>query len=183
MAQPRPARFRQADLEVIVIRRARPADAGRLTEIAMAAKASWGYTASFMARCRAALAIDAAMIAVRDFHLAEDERGILGFYGFEPEPDGIGVSHMFVLPEAVGRVVGRLLWNHAVGQARKQGASALIAVSDPNAAGFYRRMGAEPAGARPSEIDPARPLPIYRLSLAPSTPRAARGANKRTTSR
>ena len=183
MAQPRSARFRQADLEVIGIRRARPADAGRLTEIAMEAKASWGYSASFMARCRAALAVDAAMIEERGFHLAEDESGILGFYGFEAEPDGIGVSHMFVLPDASGRGVGRLLWNHAIGQARKQGASVLIAVSDPNAAGFYQRMGAEPAGARPSEIDPARPLPIYRLSLAPSPPEPAKGAGSRTTSR
>jgi GNAT superfamily N-acetyltransferase len=183
MARPRPARFGQADLEVIGIRRARPDDAGRLTEIAMEAKASWGYSASFMARCRAALAVDAVMIAERDFYLAEDESGILGFYGFEPEPGGIGVSHMFVLPEAGGRGVGRLLWNHAVRQARKRGASALIAVSDPNAAGFYRRMGAEPAGARPSEIDPARPLPIYRLSLAPSPPRPVKGAGRPTTSR
>jgi GNAT superfamily N-acetyltransferase len=177
MAQPRPARLRQIDLEVIGIRRARPADAGRLTEIAMAAKASWGYPASFMARCRAALAVDAAMIRMREFHLAEDESGILGFYGFEAEPDGIGLSHMFVLPEASGQGIGRLLWNHAVKRARKQGAAALIAVSDPHAAGYYARMGAAPAGSRPSEIDPARPLPIYRLRLSPaaaSRPSASR---------
>jgi predicted N-acetyltransferase YhbS len=153
---------------VIGIRPARPADAAHLTHIAMAAKASWGYPASFMARCRAALAVDAAMIREREFHLAEDESGILGFYGFEAEPDGIGLSHMFVLPQASGQGIGRLLWNHAVEQARKQGAAALIAVSDPNAAGYYARMGAAPAGSRPSEIDPARPLPIYRLQLSPS---------------
>ena len=168
MGEPRSARLRQADLEVIEIRPARPADASALTRIAMAAKASWGYPASFMARCRAALAVDAAMIGEREFHLAEDENGILGFYGFEAEPDGVGLSHMFVLPEASGQGIGRLLWNHAVVQARKQGAAALIAVSDPNSAGYYARMGAAPAGSRPSEIDPARPLPIYRLRLSPS---------------
>ncbi len=176
MAQPRPARLGQADLEVIAIRRARPAEAGRLTEIAMEAKASWGYPASFMARCRAALAVDAAMLAERSFYLAENEAGILGFYGFEPEPDGIGLSHMFVLPAVGGRGVGRRLWEHAVGQARRQGAPVLIAVSDPNAAGFYARMGAAPAGSRPSEIDPARPLPIYRLSLSPAPAKGKRSA-------
>lgn len=178
MARPRPARLRQTDLEVIGIRAARPSDAPRLTEIAMAAKASWGYPASFMARCRAALAVDAAMIGERAFFLAEDEGGILGFYGFEPEPDGIGLSHMFVLPEASGRGVGRMLWHHAVAEARRRRAAALIAVSDPNAAGFYRRMGAARAGFRPSEIDPARPLPIYRLllSLTPAKPVRRRSA-------
>src|SRR5450432_1562183 len=136
MAEPGIAWLRQADLEVIKIRPARPADAGRLTEIAMAAKASWGYPASFMARCRTALAVDAAMIGEREFHLAEDESGILGFYGFEAEPDGLGLSHMFVLPQASGQGIGRLLWEHAVERARKQGAASLIAVSDPNAAGY-----------------------------------------------
>lgn len=168
MAEPGSARLRQIDLEVIKIRPARPGDAARLTQIAMAAKASWGYPASFMARCRAALAVDAAMIGEREFHLAEDKSGILGFYGFEAEPDGIGLSHMFVLPQASGQGIGRLLWNHAVERARKQGAASLIAVSDPNAAGYYARMGAAPAGSRPSEIDPARPLPIYRLRLSPA---------------
>ena len=142
--------------------------------------ASWGYPASFMARCRAALAVDAAMIRMREFHLAEDERAILGFYGFEPEPDGLGLSHMFFLPEASGQGIGRMLWNHAVKQARKQGAAALIAVSDPNAAGYYARMGALPAGSRPSEIDPARPLPIYRLRLSPAPAPSDKGSAARS---
>ena len=174
MAHPRPARLRKTDLEVIAIRAAHPLDAPRLTEIAMKAKASWGYPASFMARCRAALAVDAAMIGERAFFLAEDENGTLGFYGFEPEPDGIGLSHMFVLPEASGRGVGRMLWNHAVAEARRRRAAALIAVSDPNAAGFYRRMGAVRTGFRPSEIDPALPLPIYRLALSPAPAKPVR---------
>jgi GNAT superfamily N-acetyltransferase len=166
MAEPRPARRRQADLAVIVIRRARPAEAQQLSDIAMAAKASWGYPASFMARCRAALAVDPASMVERQFHLAEDADGaILGFYGFEPEPDGIGLSHLFVAPEAIGGGVGRRLWDHAVAEARRLGHSQLLVVSDPHAAGFYARMGAEPAGSAPSEIDPARPLPMYRLRL------------------
>ncbi len=114
MAQPGSAGQRQADLAVIAIRPARPAEAQHLSEIAMAAKASWGYPASFMARCRAALAVDADTIIERQFHLAEGDDGrILGFYG----------------------------------------------------AGFYARMGAQSAGSRPSEIDPARPLPMFRLRL------------------
>jgi GNAT superfamily N-acetyltransferase len=166
MAEPGPAGQRQADLEVIAIRPARPAEAGKLTDIAMAAKASWGYPASFMARCRAALSVEARKMAGRHFHLAEDEAGaILGFYGFEPEEEGIGLSHMFVAPEAIGQGVGRALWDHAVVLARSLGQPQLLVVSDPHAAGFYARMGANPAGARPSEIDPSRPLPMFRLRL------------------
>ena len=166
MAKPGSARQRQADLAVKTIRRARPAEARRLSDIALAAKASWGYPASFMARCRAALAVDPKTIIERQFHLAESEDGtILGFYGFEPEPDGIGLSHLFVAPEAAGQGIGRALWRHAVALARGIGQAQLLVVSDPHAAGFYARMGAQPAGARPSEIDPARPLPMFRLRL------------------
>ena len=163
MAEPGTSRQRQADLALI--RAARPAEAGALTALALAAKAHWGYPASFMARCRAALTIEPAMIRRHVFRLAEGEDGLLGFYGFEPDPAGIGLSHLFVRPDAIGGGIGRILWEDAVAVARRQGYGRMMIVGDPHAAGFYRRMGAVPAGAVPSEIDPARALPLFRLEL------------------
>jgi len=119
-----------------------------------------------MACCRAALTIEPAMIRRHVFRLAEGEGGlILGFYGFEPDPAGIGLSHLFVRPEAIGGGIGRALWQDAVAVARRKGYERMTIVGDPHAAGFYRRMGAMPAGAAPSEIDPARALPVFRLEL------------------
>lgn len=166
MAEPRPSRQRQADL-ALRLRAARPAEAPELTALALTAKAHWGYPASFMALCRAALTVDGAMIRRQLFRLAEaDEGSILGFYGFEPAPDGdVGLSHLFVRPESIGAGVGRALWEDAVAMARRRRHRRLIVVSDPNAAGFYRRMGAEPAGSAPSEIDPGRALPMFRVRL------------------
>lgn len=174
MAEPGPSRQRQADLALARIRTAHPAEAATLTELALAAKAHWGYPASFMARCRPALTIDDAMIRDRLFRLAENTAGeILGFYGFEPEPDGIGLSHLFVRPEAIGGGIGRALWRDAVAEARRvvedSAGRCLIVIGDPHAAGFYRRMGAVPAGAVPSEVEPARALPLFRLRLDRTT--------------
>ena len=170
MGEPGPSRQRQADLALARIRAARPVEAAALSELALAAKAHWGYPASFMARCRPALTIDAAMIRERLFRLAENAAGeILGFYGFEPDPDGIGLSHLFVRPEAIGGGVGRALWEDAVAEARRavkdSAGRCLVVIGDPHAAGFYRRMGAVPAGAVPSEVEPARALPLFRLRL------------------
>ena len=164
MAEPRASRQRQADL---ALRAARPAEAQALTELALIAKAHWGYPASFMALCRAALTIDEAMIRCQLFRLAEGTEGrLLGFYGFEPASDGdIGLSHLFVRPESIGAGIGRALWMDAVAMARRRRHRRLIVISDPHAAGFYRHMGAEPAGSAPSEIDPGRVLPMFRVQL------------------
>jgi hypothetical protein len=44
----------------LVIRAARPDEAAALTDLAMRSKAYWGYGASFLARCRAALEVKTA---------------------------------------------------------------------------------------------------------------------------
>lgn len=157
---------RDGPREALTIRPARAAEAAALTELSLRSKAVWGYDASFMARCRAAMTLTPERICARPHFVAEANGAILGFYGFEPEPEGVGLDYMFVAPEAIGRGVGRALWRHAVATARSLGHRTLVVVADPNAAGFYRRMGAVPAGARPSEIEPGRALPLLRYRLS-----------------
>lgn len=150
-----------------VIRRARAGEAQALTELSLRSKAVWGYEASFLARCRRAMTLAPEKIRRRPHYVAEDGTGrLLGFYGLEPEPDGIGLDLLFVEPGAIGQGVGRALWQHAVKTARGLGHDRLIVVSDPNAAGFYLKMGCELAGARPSEVQPGRNLPLFRFALS-----------------
>jgi len=150
----------------IRIRRAKPSEAELLTELALRSKAHWGYDAAFMARCRVALTVDPDEMRRQPYYVAERDGTILGFYGFEPEGDAIGLARFFVEPAEIGSGVGRALMEHAKASARDNGHLTLIAVSDPNAAKFYERLGGRPAGSAPSEIDPARPLPILRFDLA-----------------
>lgn len=147
------------------IRPARADEAAALTELSLRSKAVWGYPPSFMARCRAAMTLKAEAIERRPHYVAEADRTLLGFYGLEPEEDGVGLDYLFVAPEAIGQGVGRALWEHAVATAQRLGHACLVVVSDPNAEGFYRRMGARPAGARPSELQPGRYLPVLRFPL------------------
>jgi GNAT superfamily N-acetyltransferase len=148
------------------IRRARADEAAGLSELAVRSKAHWGYDAAFMARCREALRVDPANIKRYPYFLAERDGELLGFYGFEPEQEQVGLAFFFVAPEAIGSGLGRALLDHAKKTARAEGYDELIAIADPNAAAFYEKMGGQPAGAAPSEIDPARPLPVLRFPLA-----------------
>ncbi|MEX2201563.1 MAG: GNAT family N-acetyltransferase [Dongiaceae bacterium] len=147
------------------IRKARLSEADALSELAVRSKAHWGYDAAFIARCREALRVDPANMQRFPYYVAERGGTLLAFYGFEPEEDQIGLAFFFVAPDAIGSGLGRALLEHAKEMARAGGYDELIAISDPNAAAFYEKMGGRPAGATPSEVDPARPLPVLRFPL------------------
>lgn len=152
----------------IVIRPARADEAALLTELSLRSKAVWNYDAKFLAKCRGVMAVKAANIELRPHHVAQFDGAVAGFCGFEPEPDGVGLDYMFVEPDFIGHGVGRALWNHAAALARQLGNHALIVVSDPNAEGFHLKMGARRIGARPSDLEPGRSLPLLKYPLKPA---------------
>ncbi len=147
------------------IRPARAHEAEILTDLGLRSKAFWGYDAGFLARCRAVMTVKARSIETHPHYVAELDGRIAGFYGFEPEAAGVGLDYLFVEADLVGRGVGRALWRHAVDTARNLGHPALIVVSDPNAEGFYLKMGCRRIGTRPSELERGRQLPLLRLAL------------------
>jgi GNAT superfamily N-acetyltransferase len=54
----------------------------------------------------------------------------------------VELEHLWVSPEHIGTGIGRALFDHAVRRAAALGATTLSIEADPNAEGFYRRMGA-----------------------------------------
>ena len=147
------------------IRPARADEAELLTDLSLRSKAFWGYDAGFLARCRVVMTVTARNIECHPHYVAEVDGRVGGFYGFEPEIDGVGLDYLFVEADLVGRGIGRALWRHAVDTARGLGHAALIVVSDPNAEGFYLKMGCQRIGTRPSELENGRQLPLLRLAL------------------
>ena len=147
------------------IRPARADEAELLTDLSLRSKAFWGYDAGFLARCRAVMAVTARNFKSHPHYVAELDGRVVGFYGFEPEIDGLGLDYLFVEADLVGRGIGRALWRHAVDTARGLAHPALIVVSDPNAEGFYLKMGCRRIGTRPSELENGRQLPLLRLAL------------------
>lgn len=153
------------------IRKARPGEAASLTALCVRSKAHWGYDAAFMALSAAALNVDEDDIAVgRVLVAVDDAGGVVGMACVVPDGDVADLDSLFVDPPAIGGGSGRALFEAAVALARKQGASRMTILADPNAAAFYERMGARYLRNAPSDAIPGRTLPFYEYDLSSRTP-------------
>ncbi|MDI1319657.1 MAG: GNAT family N-acetyltransferase [bacterium] len=129
-----------------VFRRAQPAEAAALTQIALAAKQSWGYPAEWMAEWRADLTITPGYIGRSPVCVAEVAGVAAGFLGLVYADQQWHLEHLWVLPAYHGRGLGRALFAEAVRQAGEVRAVELCIKADPNAEPFYLKMGAVRTG-------------------------------------
>lgn len=149
------------------IRPARPAEADRLTAIAHAAKRHWGYPEAWVEAWRDALTFTPGGIEARSVWVATEADDLpIACVALRVDGTAAEVEHLWVEPAAMGRGLGRALFAHAVETAREWGATALFIDSDPHAAPFYERMGAERVGwTRADVLGERRRLPRLRLGL------------------
>ena len=149
------------------IRRAGPAEAPLLSELALRSKAYWGYDDAFLDACRRGeLGVSPAFVAAHPVYVLEHAGRVVGFYGLQGAPPDADLAYLFVEPDEVRRGHGRRLWAHAVATACELGFRRLLIESDPNAEPFYREMGATRIGEVPSSVRPGRMLPLLALPLA-----------------
>jgi GNAT superfamily N-acetyltransferase len=146
--------------------RAKAEDAEVLTEIAHAAKRHWGYPERWIEAWQDILTMRPDFITSNVTYCATEGGRTVGFYVLTSERDGMHLDHLWMRPSAMGRGVGRALFEHAAAQARGLGFQAIKIEADPNAEGFYRRMGAKRVGANVTELEgqPRElPLLIYQI--------------------
>jgi GNAT superfamily N-acetyltransferase len=158
------------------IRKARPADSDELTRIAHAAKRFWKYPERTIRLWKSDLTITPQFVAGHRVYCAVQRARVVGFYALSGEGATRDLEHMWVDPTHIGSGVGRLMFSHLLGRLRSERVSRLMIASDPNAEGFYSRLGARPVGRVPSR--PAgRYLPLLVVRLRPdgrSSPRLKR---------
>jgi len=145
---------------------AKPQDADALTEIAYAAKRHWGYPERWIESWRDTLTIRPEFIAANVTYSAMEDDCAVGFYLLAIENDGVHLDHLWIAPHAMGRGIGRALFDHAVEETRQLGHRILKIEADPNAERFYTRMGARRVGEVVREIERQRrvlPLLLYEL--------------------
>src|SRR5215475_3810915 len=136
-----------------------------LSELCLRSKAVWGYDAAFMAACRAELTFDPDDLVFSRIAVAEQGGRILGVAQVRMVGRDADLQKLFVEPAALRGGVGRALFAWAADAAGGMGASQMIIEADPDAAPFYRRLGARDAGLAPSRSIAARMLPKLVLDL------------------
>lgn len=148
------------------IRRALPKEAHVLSHIAFAAKAYWGYPDNWMEIWKPQLTFSAKYFEEIEAWAAELDNIPIAFYTLEEKSDKAWIENLWVLPDYIGKGIGKRLFVHALSCARELGYAKLQLVSDPNAVGFYVRLGMEEIDEHnyPIEGQP-RFLPVMEIML------------------
>ena len=149
-----------------MIRPAVDTEAATLTQIALDAKRHWGYPENWIKHWESDLTISTEFIAKNHVYVAEEDGEIRGFYALCIEDRNCELEHMWVTPAYIGTGIGKELFLDAMDRAATMNLNAVELTADPNAAGFYSRMGATQIGATDSEIEgQPRQLPRMKVDL------------------
>ena len=150
-----------------MIRPAVDTEAATLTQIALDAKRHWGYPENWIKHWESDLTISPEFIAKNHVYVAEENGEIRGFYALCQADSNAELEHMWVTPAYIGTGIGKELFLDAMDRAATMNVNAVELTADPNAAGFYKRMGATQIGTSDSEIEgQTRQLPRMKVDLS-----------------
>lgn len=145
-----------------------------LAALSTRSKGAWGYDEGFMTRFDTQMAawIPEFVAGMRDdggrlLLLAEVEGSPVGFAIVEQTDPAkpAWLEDLWVEPDRMRNGIGGQLLRAVLDAARAHGRAGLEFESDPNAEGFYLRMGARRIGEQASDFQAGRMLPVMRFDL------------------
>jgi N-acetylglutamate synthase-like GNAT family acetyltransferase len=149
-----------------MIRRATVDDTATLTNIAHDAKRYWGYPEHWIKHWQDELTISNDFVSENEVYLLACEDEVRGFYALVVRNDKAELEHLWVAPQHIGTGVGKELFIHAMQRAAGRNVSEVQISADPNAEGFYKKMGAHRIGEIQANMD-NKPRTIPRMAVNP----------------
>ena len=120
------------------LRPAAPDDFERVRELTFESKAHWGYDRDFVRRWADGLGFDGD----EERWVAEVDGEIVAWAALVPPRDGVAVlDDLWVDPAWMARGLGSRLFRVAADRARELDAKRLEWGAEPNALGFYEKLG------------------------------------------
>jgi len=150
----------------IIIREAKPQDAKIMSEIAVRSKAYWGYSQELLSSWKNELTMTSEFIEKGIGYVAELNGVMIGCWVREAiQSDELTKGFLFIEPQYIGSGCGRLLFDALKEGMRKKGIQSITFDADPNAVGFYLKMGGIKIGEMDSTVVPGRKLPIIKMLI------------------
>lgn len=146
------------------IRKALNADSPELTRIAFSAKRHWGYPEEYYQVWENELTITPYYVTANDVYVISDADAILGFYAVVAWKGEFYLDHIFIDPSFLKQGIGSRLIRHLMQSQREKGVTQLNVLVDPNAVGFYDKIGAKFIEYVPSNIA-GRVIPLYSIPI------------------
>lgn len=148
-----------------MITRAKLSDAKLLSEIAIVSKAFWGYENHHLQSWINDLTVTEELIIKCDVYQYNIDKTTVGFYILNaPEKGNSELEMLFVLPDFIGKGIGKQLLLHAFKEAKKLNSKTMTLLADPNAVPFYESQGFKIIDKKESSIT-GRFLPIMLKTL------------------
>lgn len=146
------------------IRASHESDAGDLTAVRIQSKGHWGHSSETLASWGPAMQITPEYIRSNLVRSIYSEGQLVGFYAIQRGDEDV-LDHLWLLPRAIGKGMGRAALSHAVQSAGQCGIKTLRIVSDADAEGFYLHLGAQKIGELFSPLQ-NKMLPVLLLAVA-----------------
>lgn len=143
-----------------------PDESEALTALAHAAKQHWKYPQEWIDSWKFDLTLTPEFIATHEVFVALADDAIVGCCALVVSEGFAELEHMWIDPAQMGKGVGRALFEYATRRALDLGYRELLLSADPNAEGFYERMGAKRIGETPADMfGNSRVLPRMRIEF------------------
>ncbi len=158
-----------------MIRPAKKNEAESLTKISFESKGYWQYPKQFFEVWKKELTINPNYILDNEVFVLERNGSPIGYYSIvELKKDikisgikinkGYWLDHMFILPQFIGKGLGRKMFNHLSKRCEARQIQELCVLADPNSKMFYKKMGCKYQKEYPSTIK-NRTTPLLTLRL------------------
>ncbi|HFJ9507081.1 MULTISPECIES: GNAT family N-acetyltransferase [Bacillus cereus group] len=145
------------------IREALLSEANELSELALHSKATWNYSEEFILACKEDLTITDEYIKNNFVYVLENDNTMIGFFSFLRNENAL--DFLYIHPRYKGKGYGKILWEYVIQQANELGIKSFTIDSDPNAKGYYLKMGAKLIGETPSTVFEDRLLPLLKYDV------------------
>lgn len=134
-------------------------DLDKVNELLYLSKSYWGYDNEFMEKFMKEYKITKSYIKKEQTFIIINQNDIIGFYSFSN--NYLELDNLFLHPNYIGTGKGKEVWKLCLETARKNKIKKFSIMSDPNAEGFYLKMGCQKIGEKLSKMNRFTPLLKY----------------------